>query len=166
QRLIRNFNHRPAETETPRFALLGTFLFSVERRSRLADAWPGTDLYLQVPLLAFAHDGQCDRLAGRQRGNLVQEADGIINRLAIELQHDIAHANTRAPCRTVAQDAGNDYSVALFQIKGPGQIGRDVLGFYPQPAPGYRAGLDDLIHDGVRGLGRDGEPYAQRSTRL
>src|SRR5690606_34559991 len=68
--------------------------------------------------------------------------------------------------RPAAQHARDDDAVVALQTKGLGQVGRDVLGLDAQPAASDVAGGDDLLEDGLRGRGRYGKAYSQRTAGL
>ena len=90
----------------------------------------------------------------------------VARRLAVDLEHDVAHLNPGAIGRAVLHDAADQHAADVLERERPGDLRGDVLRLEPQPAARHGPVPDDLLEHGAGERYRDRETDAERAPRL
>ena len=113
----------------------------------------GEDLFL-----AITDDLDLDRLADAESCDQQQQLMRVLDRLAVDLGHNIPRFE---PCLVGGipfEDIRNQGAALVFDLHALGDILTDVLNGNPQPSPGHLPLGLQVRQDGFRHADRDGEP--------
>jgi hypothetical protein len=88
------------------------------------------------------------------------ELPGVLRDLAVEVEHDVAHAQSGRVPRSVGLHVAEDHAPRLAQPEAGGQRRGDGLGHHADLAAPYAPRLAELVHDRAHDVAGRGEPDA------